>query len=95
MKPDRPFSGEVRHAVLKTAGTQSVVSERLNSSVIKGARTSMTDLIVGSFSGQWPQWGPGLTPRVGEGDIAKSLKAEAVEFLKKITFLRSPGMHFD
>jgi len=34
------------YAALKTAGTQPVVSERLNSSVKKGARTLMTDLSV-------------------------------------------------
>jgi len=35
------------YAALKTAGTQPVVSERLNSSVKKGARKSVTDLSVG------------------------------------------------
>jgi len=39
------------YAVLKTAGAQPVVSERLNSSVKKGTRTSMTDLSVGVSSG--------------------------------------------
>jgi len=38
---------DVIYAVLKTAGTQPVFSERFNSSVKKGARTSMTDLSVG------------------------------------------------
>jgi len=35
------------YAALKTAGTQPIVSEQLNSSVKKGARTSMTDYSVG------------------------------------------------
>jgi len=43
------------YTALKTAGTQPVVSERLNSSVKKGARTSMTDLSVGVGSGSRAQ----------------------------------------
>jgi len=39
------------YAALKTAGTQPVESERLNSSVKKSARTSMMDLSVGVGSG--------------------------------------------
>jgi len=42
-------------AVLKTAGTQLVVSERLISLVKKCARTSMTDLSVGVGSGSRAQ----------------------------------------
>jgi len=49
------------YAALKTAGTQPVVSERLNSSVKKGARTSMTDLSVGVGSGSRAQLLSGST----------------------------------
>jgi len=43
------------YAALKTAEMQLVVSERLNSSVKKGARTLMTDLSVGVGSGSRAQ----------------------------------------
>jgi len=46
---------------LKMADTQPVVSERLNSSVKKGARTSMTDLSVGVGSGSRAQLLSGIT----------------------------------
>jgi len=49
------------YAALKTAGRQPVVSERLNSSVKKGARTSMTDLSVGVSSGSRAQLLSGST----------------------------------
>jgi len=49
------------YAALKTAGTQPVISERLNSSVKKGARTWMTDLSVGVGSGSRAQLLSGST----------------------------------
>jgi len=49
------------YTVLKTAGTQPVVSERLNSSVKRGARTSMTDLSVGVGGGSRVQLLSGST----------------------------------
>jgi len=49
------------YAALKTAGTQPVVSERLNISVKKGAKTSMTDLSVGVGSGSKAQLLSGST----------------------------------
>jgi len=49
------------YAALKTAGTQPVVSERLNSSVKNGMRTSMTDLSVGVGSGSRAQLLSGST----------------------------------
>jgi len=49
------------YAALKTAGTQPVESERLNSSVKKGARTSMTDFSVGVGSGSRAQLLSGST----------------------------------
>jgi len=49
------------YAALKTAGTQPVVSERLNSSVKKSVRTSMTDLSVGVGTGSRAQLLSGST----------------------------------
>jgi len=49
------------YAALKTTGTQPVVSERLNSSVKKDTRTSMTDLSVGVGSGSRAQLLSGST----------------------------------
>jgi len=49
------------YAALKTAGTQPVVSELLNSTVKKGAKTSMTDLSVGIGSGSKAQLFSGST----------------------------------
>jgi len=49
------------YVVLKTAGTQLVVIERLNSSVKRGARTSMTALSVGVGSGSRAQLLSGCT----------------------------------
>jgi len=49
------------YTALKTAGTQAVVSVRLNSSVKKGARLSMMDLSVGVGSGTRAQLLSGRT----------------------------------
>jgi len=49
------------YAALKTAGTQPVESEQLNSSVKKGARTSKMDLSVGVGSGSRAQLLSGST----------------------------------
>jgi len=54
---------------LKTAGTQPVVSEQLNSSVKKGARTSMTDLCVGVGSRLRAQLLSGSTQTVLNGTL--------------------------